>query len=179
MSDAKSEPELEDHPESGNQLTRDTHLEHDQPKHEDHPERDTEENAPINFEWTPELVKIGTSRGTIHPSIGPLTFYRGSPECNYRPGMALPDPADTRECLRWVGLSDKKIIEVEQKFNELYPDFEAPSCGYDNKISTRGISHITFPLIEKMVDLFLQGVRDDMDDDYDYTTHSKYLYLKR
>ncbi|KAJ5680735.1 hypothetical protein N7536_011874 [Penicillium majusculum] len=118
---------------------------------EHHPERDTEENEPINFEWTPELVKIGTSRDDIHP---PRLGYQ---DCTYRPGMILPDPADTRECLRWVGLSDKKIIEVERKFNELYPDFQAPSCEYDNKVSTKGFSDITFPLIEGMVDLFMEG----------------------
>ena len=32
---------------------------------EDNPER--KENKPIDFEWTPELIKIGTSRGAIHP----------------------------------------------------------------------------------------------------------------
>lgn len=96
---------------------------------EHHPERDTEENEPINFGWAPELV----------PSIGPHKFHeKGYQDCTYRPGMTLPDPADTWECLRWVGLSDKKIIEVERKFNELYPDFQAPSCGYDNKVSTKG-----------------------------------------
>lgn len=44
---------------------------------EHHPERDTEENEPINFEWTPELVKIGTSRDDIHPPrLVPTNFTR-------------------------------------------------------------------------------------------------------
>lgn len=143
---------------------------------EDANARITEEN-PIHFEWTPELVKIGTSRGDIHPSIGPHKFQKGYRDYTYRPSMTLPDPADTRECLKWVGLSDKKILEVERKFNELYPDFQAPSCGYDNKVSTEGFSDITFPWIEGMVDLFIRGVQDDKEDDYDYTTHSKYWHL--
>lgn len=147
-------------------------------EHEDRPGATTEEEKPINFEWTPELVKIGTSRGDIHPSIVPHKIHeKGYRDYTYRPGMTLPDPADTRECLRWIGLSDKKIFEVERKFNQLYPDFQVPSCGYDNKVSTEGISDITFPLIEGMVDLFMQGVCDDKEDDYDYTTYSKYLNL--
>ncbi|OQD60145.1 hypothetical protein PENPOL_c027G01849 [Penicillium polonicum] len=141
---------------------------------EDANARITEEN-PIHFEWTPELVKIGTSRGDIHPSIGPHKFQKGYRDYTYRPSMTLPDPADTRECLKWVGLSDKKILEVERKFNELYPDFQAPSCGYDNKVSTEGFSDITFPWIEGMVDLFIRGVQDDKEDDYDYTTHKGYI----
>ncbi|CAI7576949.1 unnamed protein product [Penicillium glandicola] len=145
----------------------------DHPEREDQPERDTKE--PINFEWTPELVKIATSRGAIHPSIGPIDFSKGYADCNYRPGMTLPDPADTRECLRWVGLSDKKIIDLEHKFNDLYPDYEAPSCGYDNEVTTKGISDITFPLIEEMVELFLREVYDNKDEDYDYTTHKGYI----
>lgn len=43
---------------------------------EDNPDPDhlelSEEAKAIKFEWTPELVKIGTSRGAIHPSIGPI-----------------------------------------------------------------------------------------------------------
>ncbi|KAJ6133171.1 hypothetical protein N7471_008386 [Penicillium samsonianum] len=163
--------EAEDHPERGDQPKHDDQLE----QSENHPERDAEENKLINFEWTPELVKIGISRGDIHPSIGPHKFSNGHPDCTYRPGMTLPDPANTRECLRWVGLSDKKIIEVEQKFNELYPDYQAPRSGHDSKVFTRGFSDITFPLIEKMADLFMQGVRNNRDDDYDYTTHKGYI----
>ncbi|KGO48426.1 hypothetical protein PEX1_041240 [Penicillium expansum] len=188
MSDADGEPKLEDHPEredhpeNENQLTRDNRLEHedhperhDQPEHENHSKRDTEENEPINFEWTPELVKIGTSRGTIHPSIGPLTFYRGSPECKYRPGMALPDPADTRECLRWIGLFDKKILEIEQKFNALHPDYQGPRCGYDEKFMqhAHAYNEITFPKIEEMLNMFIRGMHDDHDE-FEYT-HKGYI----
>lgn len=87
---------------------------------EDHPKHDTnkevsEEIKAINFEWTPELVKLGTSCGSIHPSIGLIEQSDGFLNYIYRPGMALPGPADTRECLKWVGLSDEKIIEVEEE----------------------------------------------------------------
>ena len=160
MSDTEDHPEREDHTE-----------------HQGHSERDTEETQHINFEWTPELVKIGTSRGTIRPSIGPIPHPNGFADCNYRPGMTLPDPSDTQECLRWVGLADKKVIELEQKFNELYPDFQAPRCGYDNEVSCKGISHITFPLIEKMVDLFIQETYDDKE--AVEHTHSESFHLVR
>ncbi|KAJ5521553.1 hypothetical protein N7527_005668 [Penicillium freii] len=105
---------------------------------EDANARITEAN-PIHFEWTPELVKIGTSRGDIHPSIGPHKFQKGYRDYTYR------------------------------------PNFQAPSCGYDNKVSTEGFSDITFPWIEGMVDLFIRGVQDDKEDDYDYTTHKGYI----
>ncbi|KAF7517001.1 hypothetical protein PCG10_001661 [Penicillium crustosum] len=142
----------------------------------EHPlERDTEENEPINFEWTPELVKIGTSRGDIHPSIGQLEFYKDSAICKYRPGMTLPDPADTQECLRWVGLSDKKIAEVEQKFNALHPDYQGPSSGYDEKFKQYAYAdnEITFPKIEEIMHIFIRGMHDDHDE-FEYT-HKGYI----
>jgi len=82
----------------------------DHPKHDTHKEV-SEEIKAIDFEWTPELVKLGTSRGSIHPSIGPIKQSDGFLNYIYRPGMALPDPADTRECLKWVVLSDEKDVE--------------------------------------------------------------------
>ncbi|CAI7576959.1 unnamed protein product [Penicillium glandicola] len=103
----------------------------DHPKPEDHVKRETEETKPINFEWTPELVKLATSRGAIHPSIGPIEYYDGEPCYKYRPGMTLPDPADTRECLRWVGLSDKRSSKgyIERGIQlGLRPEF-AVFCG--------------------------------------------------
>ncbi|OQE24226.1 hypothetical protein PENFLA_c010G06839 [Penicillium flavigenum] len=157
----QNHPEREDHPEREHYLEREN-----QPKQENYPERNTEVNEAINFEWTPELVKIATSRGTIHPSIGPLELYSGFPKCEYRPGMTLPDPADTRECLRWAGLSDKKISEVEQKFNELHPDYKGPSCGYDEKFQyhAHAYNEITFPKIEEMLHMFIQGMHEDLDE---------------
>ncbi|KAJ5592615.1 hypothetical protein N7537_009519 [Penicillium hordei] len=141
----------------------------------DHPERDTEENKPIIFEWTAELVKIGTSRGDIHPAIGPLEFHKDSAVCKYRPGMTLPDPTDTQECLRWVGLSDKKIVEIEQKFNELYPDYEGPRCGYSEKFKQYAYTYneITFPKIEEILNMFIRGMHDDHDE-FEYT-HKGYI----
>ncbi|KAJ5970796.1 uncharacterized protein N7479_000714 [Penicillium vulpinum] len=158
MSDAKSRPERENHPER-----------------EDHPASDTEENKPINFEWTPELVKIGTSRGKIHPSLGPIEFQWGASCCEYRPGMILPDPADTQECLKWIGLSDKKAIEMEQQFNDLYPDDQAPSCGYDEEFQshTTHYNEITFPKIKKMLDMFIDGMYDNKEE-FEYT-HKGYI----
>ncbi|KAJ6133170.1 hypothetical protein N7471_008385 [Penicillium samsonianum] len=138
---------------------------------EDHPESTTDEIKPINFEWTPELVKIGTSRGAIHPSIDPVKYENGLP--NYKPDMTLPDPADTRECLKWVGLSDKKIVEVERKFNDLYPDYQGPSCGYDEKHHRTGYNEITFAKIDKMLKIFIQGMHDDHDE-FEYT-HKGYI----
>ncbi|KAJ5178009.1 uncharacterized protein N7500_000708 [Penicillium coprophilum] len=135
---------------------------------------DSEEIKPINFEWTPELVKIGTSRGGIHPSIGPLESKGYFTDCTYRPGMALPDPADTRECLRWAGLSDKSIVEVEQKFNDLYPDYQGPTCGYEEKHYRTGAHDIKFPKVEKMLKLFVQGMFDNKDE-FEYT-HSESPY---
>ncbi|KAJ5738745.1 hypothetical protein N7493_001900 [Penicillium malachiteum] len=140
----------------------------------DHPKDATKITGPlsIKFEWTPELVKIGTSRGAIHPSIGPLEISNGLAECNlkYRPGMILPDPADTRECLKWVGLSDQKIIEVEHKFNDLFPEYQEPKCGYDEKYQAygRGYNEIRFPLIDRMLKLFIQGMHDDHKE-FEYT----------
>ncbi|KAJ5725456.1 uncharacterized protein N7483_006813 [Penicillium malachiteum] len=138
---------------------------------EDHPKHhDATETTSIKFEWTPELVKIGTSRGAIHPSIGPLEISNGLPECKYRPDMTLPDPADTCECLKWVGLSDQKIIEFEQKFNDLFPKCQAPKCGYDEKYQAygRGFNEITFPSIDSMLRLFIQGMGDDHEE-FQYT----------
>ncbi|KAJ5452901.1 hypothetical protein N7445_001084 [Penicillium cf. griseofulvum] len=134
------------------------------PEREDHPEGASEESKAINFKWTPELVKIGTSRGAIHPSLGPIEEHNGFRIFKYRPGMTLPDPADTRECLRWAGLSDKKIIEVEQKFNQLYPDYQGLSCGYAEKYHQTGYTEIIFPKVEKMLDMFIQGMHDDHDE---------------
>ncbi|KAJ5922287.1 hypothetical protein N7516_009990 [Penicillium verrucosum] len=144
---------------------------------EDHPERDTEENEnePTNFEWTPELVRIGTSLGDIHPSIGLLEFHKDSAICKYRPGMTLPDPADTQECLRWIGLSDKKIVEMEQKFNELHPDYQGPRCGYDEKFKQHAYAYneIVFPKIEEILNMFIRGIHDDHDE-FEYT-HKGYI----
>ncbi|OQE44810.1 hypothetical protein PENCOP_c002G04108 [Penicillium coprophilum] len=140
---------------------------------ENPPANDAEEIKPINFEWTPDLVKIGTSRGGIHPSIGPLESKGYFTDCTYRPGMALPDPADTRECLRWAGLSDKSIIEVEQKFNDLYPDYQGPTCGYEEKHYRTGAHDITFPKVEKMLKLFVEGMFDN-NDEFEYT-HKGYI----
>ncbi|CAG8910000.1 unnamed protein product [Penicillium egyptiacum] len=164
MRDAEDQSQREDHPKHQN------HPEHDQPerenqnqpKHEDHPERDTV-NERIDFEWTPELVKIGTSRGAIHPSIGPIE-YNGQPSYKYWPGMTLPDPANTRECLKWAGLSDQKIVEVEQKFNDVYPDYQGPACGYEEKHYRTGYNKIVFPKVEKMLEIFIQGMHDDHDE---------------
>ncbi|KAJ6032048.1 hypothetical protein N7540_002780 [Penicillium herquei] len=141
---------------------------------DNHPNPTTEITS-IKFEWTPELVKTGTSRGAIHPSIGPLEISNGLPECKYRPGMNLPDPADTRECLKWVGLSDQKIIEIEQKFNDLFPKYQAPKCGYDEKNQAygRGYNEITFPLVDSMLKLFIQGMHDDHEE-FQYT-HIGYI----
>lgn len=77
----------------------------------------------IKFEWTPELEKIATSGGKIHPSIGPLERSDDYPFLIYQPHLALPNPADTRTCLWWIGLSTEKIDRVEQRFTELYPNF--------------------------------------------------------
>lgn len=97
--------------------------------------------------------------GAIHPSIGFLELRdNGIPTYIYRPGMALPDPADTRECMKFVGLSDEKIIEVEQRFNELCPDFRAPSCAYDEEHTRRGYNRIIFPVIQKMVDIYIRDL---------------------
>lgn len=134
--------------------------------------QESEEIKAINFEWTPELVKIGTSNGTIIPSIGPvekLDFARYV----YHPGMALPDPADTQECLKWAGLSDEKSIEVIQKFRELYPDYQGPSCGYDEKHSQVGMNSIMFPVVDKMLQVFLREMVDVYSDDFIYT-HGKF-----
>ncbi|KAJ5614027.1 hypothetical protein N7528_007681 [Penicillium herquei] len=143
----------------------------------DHPKDATKitGTSSIKFEWTPELVKIGSSRGAIHPSIGPLEISNGLPECKYRPGMILPDPADTRECLKWVGLSHQKIIEVERKFNGLFPEYQAPKCGYDEEYQVygRGYNEITFPLIDRMLKLFIQGMHDDHGE-FEYT-HIGYI----
>jgi hypothetical protein len=143
---------------------------------EDRPEGATKESKAINFKWTPELVKIGTSRGAMHPSLGPIEEHNGFRIFKYRPGMTLPDPADTRECLRWAGLSDKKIIEVEQKFNQLYPDYQGPSCGYAEKYHRTGYTEIIFPKVEKMLDMFIQGMHDDHDEVE--KTHSECLLVR-
>lgn len=79
----------------------------------DHSERDTHKEVPE------EIRSIEQSNGF--------------PNYIYQPSMILPDPADTRECLKLVGLSDKKIIEVEQKFSQLYLAYQAPSCEYDEE----------------------------------------------
>lgn len=88
---------------------------------EDHPERDTEENEnePTNFEWTPELVRIGTSLGDIHPSIGPLELHKDSAICKYRPGMTLPDPADTHEKFKQHAYAYNEILfpKIEKMLN--------------------------------------------------------------
>lgn len=131
----------------------------------------SEEIKTIDFEWTPELVKLGTSRDSIHPSIGPIEQSDGFLNYIYRPVMTLPDSADTRECLKWVGLSEEKIVEVEQNFSQLYPDYEAPSCGYDEEHSRNGLNSIIFPVINKMVDVFIKGL-DTYTDDLEYT-HGK------
>ncbi|KAJ5158779.1 uncharacterized protein N7500_008430 [Penicillium coprophilum] len=145
----------------------------------DDPELDhldlSEEYKAIKFEWTPELVKIGTSRGAIHPSIGPIKLQGAFSDCVYRPGMALPDPADTLECLKWIGLSDKKVVEVNQRFHELYPHYQAPKCGYDEKHHQNGRNTITFPLLDKMVDVYIKGL-DLCTEDFEYTHEG---YIKR
>ena len=116
--------------------------------------QESDEIKAINFEWTPELVKIGTSDGSIHPSIGPVEQLDFA-EYVYHPGMALPDPADTQECLKWAGLSDEKSIEVIQKFKDIHPDYQGPSCGYDEEHTQTGINSITFPVIDKMLHLYI------------------------
>ncbi|KAJ5115272.1 hypothetical protein NUU61_001031 [Penicillium alfredii] len=147
----------------------------------DHSEHATHQQVSkeINFEWTPELVKLVTSRGLIHPLIGPLDQDPdGFPKCIYRPGMTLPDPADTRGCLNWVGLSEEKILEVERKFKQLYPDYQAPRCGYDEKHLPRGLNEITFPTIDKMLDIFFQGLDQGLDIDSTeplQQTHEAYI----
>ena len=145
---------------------------------EDHPKHDTnkevsKEIKAINFEWTPELVKLGTSCGLIHLLIGFIKQSDGFLNYIYQPGMALPGPADTRECLKWVGLFNKKIIEMDQKFSQLYPDYQASSYGYDEEHSWNGLNSITFPVIDKMVDIFIKGL-DTYTDDFEYT-HGKSL----
>ncbi|OQE37863.1 hypothetical protein PENCOP_c009G03634 [Penicillium coprophilum] len=135
----------------------------------------SEEYKDFKFECIPELVKIGTSRGAIHPSIGPIELQGQFSDCVYRPGMALPDPADTVECLEWIGLSDRKIVEVNQRFHELYPQYQAPKCGYDEKHHQNGQIPITFPLLDKMVDVCIKGLHLCIED-FEYTHEG---YIKR
>ncbi|KAJ5595417.1 uncharacterized protein N7459_001625 [Penicillium hispanicum] len=135
--------------------------------------KNSEEIEAIQFEWTPELVRLATSRCQLHPILGPLEQSNRWPYHSYRPDMALPDPADTRECLEWFGLSDEKIIEVEQKFNELYPDFPSPVCGYDEQFSSKGRNAVTFPALDTMVKVYY-GMLDHWNSDYEYT-HEGYI----
>jgi hypothetical protein len=71
----------------------------------------SEEVKAIYFEWTPELVKIRNSRGSMHPSLGPIEDIDGLTRYFYQPDMILPDPADTQECLKWAGLSVRKLLK--------------------------------------------------------------------
>lgn len=137
--------------------------------------KNSEEIEAIHFEWTPELVRLATSRRRIHPFLGPLkqTDWKW-PYYIYRPDVVLPDPANTHECLKWVGLSDEKIIQVEQRFNELYPDFQAPVCGYDEYFSPTGHNSIVFPVLDKMVRVY-QRMLDDWSSDHEYT-HGEPFY---
>ncbi|KAJ5711279.1 hypothetical protein N7488_005435 [Penicillium malachiteum] len=120
----------------------------------DHPEDATQitSTSSIKFEWTPELVKLAPLKERYTHPLGP------SRSPTYRPGMILLDPADTRECLQWVGLSDQKIIEIEHKSNDLFPECQVPTCGCDEKYQAygRGYNEITFPLIDNMLKLFIQ-----------------------
>ncbi|KAJ5801078.1 uncharacterized protein N7518_003146 [Penicillium psychrosexuale] len=173
MTDAEDHPKREDQPEPENQPELENQPEpKNQPELGDQTEHDTE-IKPINFEWTPELVKLATAQGLIHPSLGLVEFDRGLADCKYRPGMTIPDPADTRECLRWVGLSDKKIIEMEQKFDDLY---QGPSRGYDEKFQqhARAYNDITFPQIERILNMFIQ----DMQDNHDEFEHTHKAYIE-
>lgn len=92
----------------------------------DSPDDAPSETKAIQFEWTPELERIATSSGKIHPIIGSLELSDDYPFHTYQPHMALHDPADTRTCLWWIGLSTEKIDQVERKFAEKYPDSQDP-----------------------------------------------------
>ncbi|KAK1148140.1 hypothetical protein N8T08_010779 [Aspergillus melleus] len=146
--------------------------------YDDRPDiKNSEEIEAIPFTWTPELARLTIARGLIHPFLGPLEPADQFPYYIYRSDWALPDPADARECLKWVGLSDEKITQVEQKFDELHPDFRGPACGYDEKYTSggtpRGHNYIRFPRVEKMVKVFY-GMVDQWTSDYEYT-HEGYI----
>ncbi|KAH8432803.1 uncharacterized protein LDX57_010432 [Aspergillus melleus] len=139
--------------------------------------KNSEEIEAIPFTWTPELARLTISRGGIHPFLGPLEPSNEYPYYIFHPDWALPDPADTRECLKWVGLSDDKIIQVEQKFNELYPDYQGPVCGYDEKYTSGGTpggrNYIDFPVVARMVKVYY-GMVDHWSSDHEYT-HEGYI----
>ncbi|KAJ5109275.1 hypothetical protein N7456_005950 [Penicillium angulare] len=135
--------------------------------------QNSEEINAIYFEWTPELVRLATSRCQIHPFWGPLTPAQEWPYYIYPSHVAFPDPADTHECLKWVGLSDEKIIQVESRFNEIYPDFQGPSCGYEEKFSSRGVNSVILPVLEKMVQEHY-SMLDHLTSECEYT-HEGYI----
>lgn len=89
--------------------------------------------------------------------------------------MELPDPGDTLECLRWVGLSDQKAIELEQSFRELYSYHQTSGRGYDEEHYADGKNMISFPLIDRMVDFYIKEL-SPCSDDYEYT-HGKIFDL--
>ncbi|CAG8138104.1 unnamed protein product [Penicillium olsonii] len=128
----------------------------------------SEEAKAIQFEWTPELVSIRIADGSIHPLAGPLKMHDGLPTYNLGPDVALPDPSDTPECLKWMGLSEKKTTELMQNFNALDSNYQAPVHGYDEKFSSNGKNGITFPLLDKLSNLFLEEL-PWYSDDYEYT----------
>lgn len=146
---------------------------------EDYDDRGSVKNSAeieaIPFEWTPELVRLSSSRWQIHPFFGPLEPSNEWPYYAFRPETPLPDPADTHECLKWFGLSDEKISEVQHKFDEVYPSLERPACGYEEKFSSRGFNSITFPQLDEMVNLYYR-LLDHLTSDYEYTHGEAFPY---
>jgi hypothetical protein len=47
---------------------------------------------------------VGITHIATQAGKSPIEEQNGFRIFKYRPGMTLPDPADTRECLRWAGL---------------------------------------------------------------------------
>ncbi|PLB54874.1 hypothetical protein P170DRAFT_460880 [Aspergillus steynii IBT 23096] len=127
----------------------------------------------ISFTWTPELMRPSRSRLQVHPYLGPIGSSKEWPYRICQPVTALPDTVDTHECLRWFGLSDEKILQVEERFHELYPDFQGPPCGYKERYASKGNNSIEFPLLDRMVHVYYLMV-DHWTSDYEYT-HEGYI----
>lgn len=133
----------------------------------------SEEAQAINFEWTPELVKIATS-GNIHPSAGTILYDRGFPKSEYRSDLVLPDPDDALECLKAAGLSDEKATEVEQNYSETHPHYRELRHLYSEEHTSSGQNRITFPVVSEMLELYLKDLPYYSDDHED--THGTVLY---
>lgn len=65
---------------------------------------------------------------------------------------------------------------MEQKFNELHPDYQGPSCGYDEKFKQYAYAYneITFPKIEEILNMFIRGMHNDHDE-FEYTHSESFL----